>query len=140
MATVTVAEHIRVSAGKVWETAGKFEEIHKWVPAYTAMEVIGSSADVERTLTLSDGSVVREKLVGSTEEPPAYTYTYLDGPLPVEEFISTLMVVPNGDEECLVSWVCSFRPTGASEQDAISTVSAIFKAGLMELKRQLDPI
>ena len=139
MASVTVAEHIRAPAAKIWAVAGRFGEIHDWVPAIAGTKANGIDVGSERTLSLNDGGTIREEMVGRTEEPAAYTYTILESPLPVDNHISTLMVVPDGEEECTVSWVCSFMPNGATEDEAKGILSGIYKAGLAELRRRFEP-
>ena len=138
MAAVTVAEHIRATAEKVWAVAGRFDAIHEWVPAIAATTVAGGGAGIVRTLTLKGGGTLREEMMGARDEPASYTYAILDGPLPVSDYVSTLMVVPEGDSECTVSWVASFKPDGVPEDEATALISGIYKDALANLRKRLE--
>lgn len=107
MANVTVAEHIKASPEKVWEVIGKFDALHKWAPGIKESKAEGVGIGARRTLTFNGGGRITERLISKAENPPAYTYSIEQGDLPVNDHISTLMVVDHGDGSCTVSWVCT---------------------------------
>jgi uncharacterized protein YndB with AHSA1/START domain len=137
MANVTVAEHIKASPEKVWEVIGKFDAIHKWAPGIKESKAEGVGIGARRTLTFNGGGRITERLISKAENPPAYTYSIEQGDLPVNNHISTLMVVDHGDGSCTVSWVCTFEPQAAANEGEVRQVFGDFyRTSIASLKKR----
>ena len=59
----------------------------------------------------------------------SYTYTILEGPLPVSDYRSTLAVAPEGSGS-KVTWQGSFSAKGVPDPVAQDVISGIYDAGL----------
>jgi len=59
----------------------------------------------------------------------SYSYKILTSPLPVASYESTISVVPERDGTSIV-WAGTFDAKGASDEDAVKTISGIYQAGV----------
>ena len=140
MPNVTVAEHVKASAPKVWETVGRFDGIHKWAPGIKSAETQGSGAGAIRTLTLAGGDVLVEKQIARADDPLAYTYSIETGGLGLASHIRTLMVMDHGDGSCTVSWVCNYEAKDTTRTEAIGAgLRNFYKAGVAAIKKRFEP-
>ena len=120
------------SPNEVWQKIGDFCSIQNWHPAVSNCVQSDEGGSTYRTLTTTDGGTIKEKLVEKTDT--SYTYDIIESPLPVENYRSTISVSPEGDRT-KVDWRSSFDAKGASDADAQSVISGIYKAGLDELTK-----
>ena len=65
----------------------------------------------------------------------SYRYAIEQSPLPVADYRSTLSVAEAGGK-ARVTWSSSFRPRGASEQEAARVVTGVYDAGLEALRKR----
>lgn len=61
-----------------------------------------------------------------------YSYTFVESPLPLNNYHSTIRVSPKGSG-CVVDWQGSFEPAGISEEEAIALIGGVYDAGLAAL-------
>ena len=74
-----------------------------------------------------------EKLEAHDDEGMSQTYSIVDGPLPVANYMSTIRVVPETDMSCRVKWKGNFEASGAPDEAAQKVVRGIYTAGLSAL-------
>ena len=86
-----------------------------------------------RRLHLVGGGELVEKLEAS-EDGKSYTYSIIEGPLPVKNYTSTLRITRNDKGETEVEWSSNFDPVG-SPQEAAEVMQGIYQAGLDNLKK-----
>jgi hypothetical protein len=140
MPNVTVADHVKATAPKVWELIGRFEGIHKWAPGIKSAATQGTGSGAMRTVTLAGGEVLVEKQISRTDDPPAYTYSIENGGLGLTSHISTLMVVDHGDGSCTVSWVCNFEAKDKAQTESIGAgMRDFYKSGIAAIKKRFEP-
>ena len=82
-----------------------------------------------RTLSLKGGGTIKEEQVSRDDKAMAYTYTILEGPLPVSDYTSTLAVAPSSSGSKL-TWTGSFKAKGAPDTVAVDAISGIYESGL----------
>lgn len=129
---------IPASAAATWRVVRDFNGLPSWHPAIEAsrLETHGRAAERSRTdtqgraaersrtvdtdgpvdavgavrsLTLADGSEVREALVALDDTDRHYTYEILTSPFPVRGYVSTIRVTPlTTTDEAFVAWSVSF--------------------------------
>ena len=155
---------INADAAKVWDAVKNFDSLHTWHPAVKSTEASGGNeAGATRTITLEDGETVSEELKTFSEDGMKYKYSIkemsstgtvedhgetLEIPvIPVNKYISfiTVKAVDGGTE---VSWKAKFYrayhghskevPAEMGDEIAVKTVTAIYKAGLENLKGMLE--
>ena len=67
-----------------------------WHPAVETCEITDEDGTTYRILTLGDGAQLKERHDGATAS--GYSYTIIEGPLPVKDYSSTFEAVGDADE------------------------------------------
>ena len=141
---------INAPAAKVWSVIGNFQDMG-WLQGVEKTEGTGGNdPDVaKRTLTLKGGGVLNEELTRYQPDEFSYSYRipYVDVKvLPVNNYSSTITVVPEGDAKSKVEWRGAFYrgypnndpPPELNEEAAIKAVTGIYRAGLDALKQRIE--
>lgn len=124
-----VAKDTTASAAAAWAAVGDFCGIANWHPAVAKCEISTKDGATLRTLTLKDGAKLLEKQTAFDAKAMTYSYTIEDGPLPVAKYVSTLKVVAK-DKGATIDWSGTFDAKGASEADAVKTITGIYQGGI----------
>jgi hypothetical protein len=115
------------SVDAVWARVGDFCGIANWHPA---IEKCALSADGKtRTLSLKGGGSIVEKLEKRDDAGHSYSYSIIEGPLPVANYVSTISVTKEG-AGAMVTWSGHYDAKGASEADAKKTMDGVYQAGV----------
>ena len=119
----------------VWGLIGSFCAIKNWHPAVADCETSKEGDVTSRTLTLKDGSKIREKLTGTEET--SYSYAIVESPLPVKNYKATLSVEEDEDspDRSEIHWEATFDAQGTSEEDANKKIAEILEAGVAGMKK-----
>lgn len=123
--TVTVA----ASPTAVWKTIGGFCGIGEWHPVVEKCALSKKGGKDERTLSLKGGGTIVEQEQSRDDTKMDYTYTILSGPLPVEDYKSTIMVEKDGSGS-KVTWTGNFKAKGAPDDKAKEAIAGVYEAGL----------
>jgi hypothetical protein len=116
------------SPDAVWKKVGDFCGIADWHPAVAKCEL--SHGKKIRTLTLKGGGTIVERLLKWDNKGTSYTYTIVSSPLPVDHYVSTIKVVPDGSGSDVI-WTGKYKAKkGTSDADAQKTIDGIYKAGV----------
>ena len=136
MATVKMSTEVNVPADKLWEMIGGFNALPDWHPAVEKSELKGKGKGATRTLSLAGGGTIVERLEEVNDKEHVYTYTIMDSPLPVANYVATIRVREESDgKKSILEWSGEFKPAGASEQDAMKVVQGIYQAGFDNLRK-----
>jgi hypothetical protein len=139
-AVATSAQAIESKASKttsqsvdaVWQKIGDFCGISQWHPAIAKCELSADKKD--RTLTLKGGGTIVEHLVRWSDKRHSYTYKIVSGPLPVENYESTLRVsAAKSGSGSVISWRGHYAAKGASDADAKKAIDDVYDSGLTAL-------
>jgi hypothetical protein len=145
---VTETVEINAPADKVWAVIGNFQDM-SWHPAVAKLEGSGGNdANATRTLTLTSGGTIAEKLIQNDPAAKHYKYeiTHVDPKvLPVNNYSSTLSVKGEGDKST-VEWKGAFYrgfmnndpPPELNDEAAIKAVKGVYRGGLDALKTKLE--
>lgn len=140
-----VVEQVTIDApaDKVWATVRDFGALKDWHPAVA--ESPASKANEEgsvRQLKLKNGGALTETLEGYDAARMKYNYRAKDGgALPVTNYTSTITVKAAGAKST-VEWRGAFYraypnndpPPDQNDEAAVAAVTAVYKAGLANLK------
>ena len=126
MAKVLKSKAFDVPAEDMWRRVGDFHRLQTWLPGIEKEEKIDDGR--KRRLTLGGGMEMIEQLLDASERQ--YTYSIAEGPLPIENYVSTLRVRDAGPDACVVEWESEFDPVGIPDEQAVAIVEAIYDAGL----------
>ena len=136
MASVSMSTTLPVPARTVWDAIGGFNSLAKWHPAVAKSEESKEGTATVRRLTLHGGGTIVERLDAKDDRQRTYTYSILEGPLPVAGYTAKLHVAENNDgRSCTVEWSSAFEPSGASEPEAVKVIRGIYEAGFDSLRK-----
>lgn len=146
--TLNVEEKIEVSApiSVVWSKLHNFSDMGAWHPAVKKTELLdgqNNKAGAVRLLTLQDGGTIKEKLTNYKFKEKSFEYEIIEGVLPVSNYVSKLTVTEAKDGKSLVVWKGNFKrkdtsdkpASGLGDEDAVKTVTSVYKGGLDNLKK-----
>jgi len=140
---VTETVTIDAPADKVWALIHNFDALKDWHPAVEASPADKGNAEGSvRQLKLKGGGALTETLESHDEAKMRYSYRAKDGgALPVTNYTSTISVKADGGK-AVVEWRGAFYrgypnnnpPADQNDEAAIAAVTAVYKAGLANLK------
>ena len=132
---VSLTTTIEAPAEEVWKSVSDFGGINKFLELVASITMEGEGVGALRTLTLTDGAKVVERLDEFDEENHSLTYSIVDSPLPLEGYSATMKLTDLGGGKCELKWFSTFSvPEGSSEEEAKQLVSGIYEAGFAGLK------
>ncbi len=125
-------ETVDSSPATVWKYVGDFNGFDLWHPQVRSSTVKGTDnkAGAVRTLKLSDGSELVEKLLKYSAADTSYTYTSLKGPFPIKNYVATISVSPTADGKTLMKWSATFDAVNIDEDIATEMVAIALNGGL----------
>lgn len=115
MPELHVSHPYPVNAECVWQRIRDFTDIRSWLPGVTACEMQGEGVGAIRTLTVMDGSQVREKLEALDEDRRSFSYSIVEAPgfSADQHYRATVHVESLDDNRCQVHWSATFEGGGA---------------------------
>jgi len=131
-----VERRLSLTAGaeEVWDFVGDFGDLG-WHPAAKATDLEDRDGIVHRAITLPDDAVLVERLEDMDDSGKSYSYSIVEGPLPVADYRSTLLVTPL-DDGCEVLWRSDFNAAGVGDSSAKEVVAGIYEAGFAALSEK----
>ena len=92
-----------------------------------------------RDFHLQNGDRIREQLLGLSDYDMFCTYSILESPMPLTDYIATLRLTPVTDgDRCFAEWSAEFECDEADAQNLVTTIgNDVFQAGFSALQRQL---
>lgn len=137
MPSVTMSTKLAADPEQLWKAIGGFAAIADWHPAVARAELEGEGEKkgTLRVLHLAGGGKIVERLEEISPTERVYSYSIVEGPLPVADYRAEIRVVDNGDGTSTVTWSSSFEPKGVSEKEAVDLVRGIYEAGLENLRK-----
>lgn len=133
MATATVSIEIPATADSVWQLMGGFDTLPDWLPFIP--KSVSQEGGRVRTLTTSDGGTVIERLEAFDNRQRSYSYSIMQAPFPVVDYLSTITVYATADSNVArVEWTGRFTPVNVSDSEAEALFAGIYRDGLQALK------
>lgn len=134
MATVSLRQEYAQSADAVWAVIGDPAGAAQWIPSLESSRL----EDDVRHVVFTDGNPARERIVTHDDAGRTYTYSYIDGPLPLAEYVSTIRVEDAGSGS-VISWDAEFTAAGddaaALEDQLVTGIGEIYQGALDEVAR-----
>lgn len=132
MAEVSHSIVLNASVEDTWKVVGDVGNVHKWVPAIASTRMDG---DVRIATFADGGGEARERIVSHSDADRTYTYSYLEGPIPLDEYTSTLTVSPHHDGPgAFVSWTATLQ----AAPEVVASIDELYRTSLAELKEILE--
>lgn len=141
MARVFVSSVINAAADTVWERVRDFNALPKWHPRIRDSRIEDAlpadKVGCIRNFNLQSGDTIREQLLGLSDYDMFCTYSMLEGPMPLWDYIATLRLTPVTDgTRCFAEWSAEFACDPKDESDLVSGIGTnVFQGGFDALKR-----
>jgi len=131
---------VNASPDTAWKMIGDFNHLDVWHPVVVDSKLVGDTKGVGavRVLTLGNGASITEKLLSHDDGAHHYSYAITESPLPVANYESTISITPAADGKSVVKWTSSFNAKGASDEEAVKTITGIYDAGLNNLNKHFN--
>jgi polyketide cyclase/dehydrase/lipid transport protein len=132
MSSAKVTVDVNVSPNEVWQLIGGFGSLPDWVPDVFQSEL----ADGGRVRHLHDaqGHTFVERLERYDSAAHSYSYSIVQSPIPVSNYLSTITVTPiSGSKGSRVEWSGVFTPDGIGEKEAEEIFHGLYSTGLKAL-------
>jgi hypothetical protein len=141
MARIYVSSVIGAPAARVWARIRDFNGLPGWVPAVAESRIEnGEPADKVgciRAFSLRNGDRLREQLLGLSDFDMFCTYSILDSPMPLTNYVATVRLTPITDQDrTFIEWSAEFDCAADKEQELVSGIgTGVFQGGFDTLKR-----
>jgi len=142
MAEVYASSVIAAPADRVWARIRDFNGLPGWHPLIAESRIeSGAPADqvgCVRAFRLKDGGYIREKLLALSDYDFSCSYSILESPMGVENYVATLKLTPITDgNRTFAEWSASFDCAEEAENDLVANIGGnVFQGGFDALKRQ----
>jgi len=141
MAMVYVSSVIDAECSRVWDRVRDFNALPVWHPRIRDSRIEDSlpadKVGCIRSFNLQNGDNIREQLLGLSDYDRFYTYSILESPMPLSDYVATLRLTPITDgDRCFVEWSADFVCSAEVESELVDGISGdVFQAGFDALKR-----
>lgn len=141
MARVFISSVINAEASAVWDRIRDFNALPRWHPRIRDSRIEdampGDKIGAIRSFHLQNGDNIREKLVGMSDYDLFVSYTMLEGPMPLSDYMATLRLTPVTDgNRCFAEWSAEFECAPEEEAGLVSGIGTnVFQGGFDALKR-----
>jgi hypothetical protein len=140
MAEVFVSSVIGASAGTVWQVVRDFNGLPSWTPFVAESRIeqnmLADQVGCIRNFRLKDGGKIRERLLALSDYDMCCTYSILESPMGVENYIATLALFPITDgNTTLATWKATFDAPEETEAALVGDIGQnVFQAAFTALK------
>ena len=142
MVKVYTSSVIDAPAGELWARIRDFNGLPDWHPGVAESRIeLGQPADKVgciRNFTLKDGGRIREQLLALSDYDFSVTYSILESPMGVENYIATLKLTPITDgNRCFAEWTAEFDCAPGREAELARMIGqGVFQGGFDALKQR----
>ena len=135
---VVVEETVAATADAVFAVIGDFAglERNEMIKDFT---VTGSGVGAVRSIVLTNGGVIEERLEHYDAKARSFTYAIINEQtaLPVAKYSATVVVTPLDAHSARIHWAGTFEPVGISDAQAETVLGGIYKGGIARTRRRL---
>ncbi|CTQ60646.1 MAG: SRPBCC family protein [Roseibium album] len=141
MARVYTSSVIDAPSARVWERIRDFNGLPKWHPRIRESRIEEALPSDKigciRNFSLQNGDNIREQLLGLSDYDLFYSYSMLEGPMPLSDYIATMRLTPvtEGDRT-FIEWSAEFSCEQEKEDELVTGIGTnVFQGGFDALKR-----
>jgi hypothetical protein len=142
MPKVYISTIIPAPAAEIWRLVRDFNGLPSWTP-FVAESRIEQGAKPDqigciRNFVLKDGGRIRERLLALSDYDLSCTYTILESPMGVSDYIATLALTPVTDGNAtFASWQAEFDCPPEREAALVQQIGqGVFQTAFTALKQR----
>ncbi|HEY4163802.1 MAG TPA: SRPBCC family protein [Dongiaceae bacterium] len=143
MAKVYTSSVLNAPAAQVWGIVRDFNGLPNWTP-FVADSRIEQSWPSDRigcirNFTLKDGGKIRERLLALSDYDFSCTYSILESPMGVENYVAALKLIPVTDgDHTFAEWTAEFDCAPGRERELVDHIGRnVFLAAFKSLQSRL---
>ncbi len=142
MIRIYTSSVIDAPADSVWGVIRDFNALHLWHPLIADSHIENGLASDKvgcvRNFRLVDGGQLREQLLTLSDYDYQCTYSILDSPMPLTNYIATLKLTPITDgNRTFAEWSAEFDCDPAKERELAEDIGqGVFQVGFDALKQR----
>ncbi|HSH43695.1 MAG TPA: SRPBCC family protein [Arenicellales bacterium] len=142
MPQVYTSSIIGAPADRVWSLVRDFNALPEWHPAIAESRIEGGAPSDQvgcvRAFRLTDGGAIREKLLALSDYDFCCTYSILESPMGVENYVATLKLTPVTDgSRTFAEWSAEFDCAPGREAELVQQIGqGVFQGGFDALKER----
>lgn len=142
MTEVYASSVISARVSEIWPLVRDFNGLPNWHPAIAESRIeSGAPADqvgCVRAFRFKDGGHIREKLLALSDFDFTCTYSILESPMGVENYVATLKLAPVTDgDRTFAEWSAEFDCAPGRENELIAQIGGgVFQGGFDALKQR----
>lgn len=140
MIRVYTSSVVDAPADAVWTLIRDFNGLPRWHPSIAESRIEGNWPSDRigciRNFRLKDGGVIREQLLALSDYEYQCTYSILESPMDVQNYVATLKLTPVTDgNRTFAEWTADFDAPSAQERKLADDIGrGVFQAGFDALK------
>jgi Polyketide cyclase / dehydrase and lipid transport len=140
MIKVYTSTVINGSADAVWAIVRDFNGLPKWTPFVADSRIEGGLPSDKvgciRNFRLKDGGIIREQLLTLSDFDYQCTYSILESPMGVTNYVATLKLTPVTDgNTTFAEWWAEFDPPAGKEKELAEDIGqGVFQTAFNSLK------
>ena len=141
MARVFTSSVIDAPADQIWGRIRDFNGLPGWHPliAESTIEegLPSDQVGCVRNFRLQNGDQLREQLLGLSDYDMFCTYSILESPMALSDYVATLRLTPITDgNRTFAEWTAEFECAPENEQELVQNIGHnVFQGGFDSLKR-----
>jgi len=141
MVQVYTSSVIDASADAVWARVRDFNAMPQWHPGIADSRIENDEPSDRigciRQFRTRDGGTIREKLLALSDYDYTCTYSILESPMGVDDYVSTLKLTPITDgARTFAEWSAEFECAEGRERELTEHIGhGVFQGGFDALKR-----
>lgn len=142
MVEVYASSVIEAPADRLWAAVRDFNALPDWHPAIAESRIEGGQPSDQvgcvRAFRLKDGGFIREQLLALSDYDFSCTYSILESPMGVENYVATLKLTPITDgNRTFAEWSAEFDCAPGRESELTDLVgNSVFQGGFNALKEK----
>lgn len=142
MAEVFTSAIIDAPVDRVWAVVRDFNALPAWHPLIAESRIEGGAPSDQvgcvRAFRLHDGGFIRERLLALSDYDCCCTYSILESPMGVEDYVATLRFMPVTDgDRTYAEWSAEFECPPEREKELVELVGQdVFQGGFDALKQR----
>ena len=140
MSKVEIEAEFSSSAADVWAKISDFGGIGAWAPGIEKCDVEGEGVGAVRRIGMA-GMEIAERLEALDDSTRQLSYSIVEGPMPVENYLATIRVEEAAHGGAKLSWSCDFEAPGMSDEQVggmAAGMEGAYKGMCEGLKKLID--
>jgi hypothetical protein len=143
MSKIFYSSVIRAPIDRIWAIIRDFKELPSWNPSFSDCSIEegrpGDAVGSVVSLHLKSGGHLRERLLAHSDRDHICTYTILESPLPLSDYIATIQLLPVTDtNHTYAQWTSEFNCSQDIELDMVNAVRGVYQTGFDFLKHAFN--